>query len=351
MQVIDYTPQRYEALRQFVARTGMRLSLAHRPFVDYYYRAGDSCRLYLFLENDETIAATFGVERMRFEHRGQELMVGFGSNFYSLRPGVGGILFIRWLSSSAIGLVYGGSPDTHKLIRSRRWIYYTGVREYVLNDPFEPRPGERWWRIAARAVLRRIRRAKLSEYARRIPAEIRNRLSVREEQAYSQDLMPRESPFTFRFAPTLDHLNWRYNLRLSFVRYRLFRILDGGHTAGYVVINDSPERLMVAHCDGTERRTLAYGVLLSVLQAGCEDREPRTVLVASTHPAMRQIYERFGFRPKPSDRDFALGTLQGPAEVEPDTSNWLISFDWGDNGLRPPFLDQAAGEPERFPRL
>lgn len=340
MPIVDYTPQRFDALRRFVDRIGMRLSLSHRPFVDYYYGNPDRCRLFLFLAADESIVGTFGVEHMRFECSRRELIIGFGSNFYSLQPGVGGILFIHWLNSSRIGLVYGGSPDTHKLIRSRGWSYYNGVRVYVLNKPDESYPGESWWRSAAKSVLRYPRRASISEYSSRVPGEIRARLSVREEQAYTQDLVPRESPFIFRFAPTLDFLNWRYNTALSFVRYRLFRILEDGHTAGYVVINESPERLMVAHCDGTDAQTLAYGVLLSLLQVGREDRNLRTVLLASSHPRMQKIYHRFGFRSTGPGRQFAMGTLRGPADIALETSNWLVNLDWGDNGLRPPFLDQ-----------
>lgn len=74
-------------------------------------------------------------------------------------------------------------------------------------------------------------------------------------------MLPGHSPFTFRFAPRVEYLNWRYNLSLSFVRYRLFRILAGARSIGYII--------------------LASG-----------------------------------------------------------TSNWLINYDWSDNGFQAPFLDQ-----------
>ena len=343
MPAIEYAPQHFEQLRAFVARLGIPLSLTHRPFVDYYYASGQSCRLYLFVANDGKIVATYGLDRMRFEHAGRIMTIGAGSNYYSAEPGAGGLLFMHWLKACPIGLVHGGSADTHRIIRGRNWAYYDGIRDFILNNPYDPNPGEPRWRVVAKHILRHAIRSELPKYASRIPAEIRTRVSVREEKSYTEDLLPRESPFTFRLAPTLDYLNWRYNTALSFMRYRLFRVLEGGRTKGYVVLNESSKQIIVAHCDGSDARTVAYGVLLSLLQAGREDRAPRTVLLSSSHVVMQDIYRSFGFRSTRSSRPFAIGTLTGPCEVQLDTSNWLVNFDWGDNGLRFPFLDQPKG--------
>ena len=44
---------------------------------------------------------------------------------------------------------------------------------------------------------------------------------------------------------------------------------------------------------------------------------------------------------------FAVGSLKGPVALPADPSRWLVNYDWGDNGLRPPFLGEAApGEAE-----
>ncbi len=347
MPIIEYSSDRFEALQQFVDRLGLPLGLAHRPFVDYYYASGDWCRLSLYVSNDGSVLATYGLERMRFEYKGREMIIGLGENFYSLQPGTAGILFVRAHTTCPVGLVYGGSEDTHKMIRARKWGYYNGVRVRVLNRAYEAHPGDGWLRIAARSMARQIARSKLSNYVSRIPAEVRKQMSVREEHVFARDLLPDQSPFIFRFAPSIEHLNWRYNTGLSFVRYRIFRLLEGGRTVGYAVINESPEKLIVAHCDGIDARTLAYGVLLSVLEVGREDRKPRTVILASSHPTMQEIYQRFGFRSGRTDRQFCIGTLRGPVDIESDTSDWLVNFDWGDNGLRPPFLDQPQNGSNR----
>jgi hypothetical protein len=344
MRMTLYTPEQFNALGQFVKRVGLRLNLSHRPFVDHYYASGDWSKLYMNLDKEGSITATYGLESLRFEYHGREMKVGFGSSHYSIEAGAGLYLYVHADDSCPVKLLYGGSPDAHKLVRSLGWAYYSGVRVYVLNKTYEAYPGDQWFRLAAKSVARRIARKRLSLYAPRVSPEIRKRISVQEEQSFDKDLLPPESPFTLRFAPSAEYLNWRYNTRLSFVRYRLFRILESGRTAGYVVINEMPEKLILAQCDGIDPRSLAYGSLLSILEAGREDREPRSVVLTSCHPVMQKIYASFGFQPEPEDRPFCLGATTGPADVAPDTSNWLVNFDWGDNGLRAPFLDQTETE-------
>ena len=344
MRMTLYNPEQFTALGQFVKRIGLRLNLSHRPFVDHYYASGDWCKLFLNVNKDGNITATYGLESLRFEYHGREMKVGIGTSHYSIEPGAGLYLFVHGGDSCPIKLLHGGSADAHKIVRSLGWTYYRGVRVYVLNKTYEAYPGDTWFRRAAKSVARRIARRKIARYAPRIPLEIRKRISVREEPSFDKDLLPPESPFTFRFAPSAEYLNWRYNTRLSFVRYRLFRILESGRTAGYAVINEMPEKLIVAQCDGIDPQSLAYGTLLSVLQAGRDDRGPRSVVLTSCHPVMQKIYASFGFQPEPEDRPFCLGATNGPAGVAPDTSNWLVNFDWGDNGLRAPFLDQPETE-------
>jgi len=341
MPIVVYSPTHFERLSSFARQIGPRLSLAHRPFVNYYYASQVDCNLHLFVLNDGKVVATYGQERMRFLYNGEPTTVCFGSNFYSLQSGIGGFLFLQCHKEHATGLVFGGSANSHRMARSRKWTYYPGVKVYVFNKPYRPHPTENFLRIAAKAIVRSITQSKLMDCASRISPILRARISVREESEYSEDLLPHKSPFTFRFAPQLDYLKWRYSTRLPFVRYRLFRVLDRGETAGYVIINDAPENIIVAQCDGIDGGTLAYGVLMSVLETGREDQRPRSATLTSSHPEMQRIYECFGFRPEREDRPFYMGTLQGGIHVPPDTTRWLVNFDWGDNGLRPPFLNQS----------
>jgi hypothetical protein len=342
MRLVQYTPEQFGSLRQFVGRLGLELGMAHAPFVNYYYGTQKWCRLYLSIAPDGRILATYGMETMPFEYNHCEVTIGFGSNHYSLQPGAGLFLLASTNDSCPNRGIFGGSADAHKLVRALKWRYFEGIKVYVLNRPYEAYPGDGWLRAAAKSLADRFARVNLSRFADGLPSGVAGHVSVKEEQVFTRDLLPDESPFLFRFAPTSEYLNWRYNTALSFVRYRIFRILNDRQTFGYVVINETPQKVMVAHCDGIDAQILAYGVLLSVLAVGREDRAPRSVVLASCHPTMQEVYRQFGFRPQPVERPFGLGNLNGGAwpEFAPDTSSWLVNFDWGDNGLRPPFLDQ-----------
>jgi hypothetical protein len=319
--------------------------LVHRPFVDYYYATRAWCKLYLLVGEDDTVLGTIGIDLLRFEYTSEgvtrEMVFGQASNYYALRRGVGGYLFMQWMKSCPHGIEFGGSDDAHKVIRSQKWMYCPGIKSYVLNKPYTVYPGEASWRIAAKWIMRHVRRRNIPRYTSRIPPEAMAGISIREESVYSEDLLPKRSPFKFRFAPTREYLSWRYNTGLSFKRYRLFRLLAWGTTAGYVIINEMPDELVVAQCDGEDPVVLAYGVLLSLLTVAKDDERPRSVWLTSAHPSMQQVYEQFGFRAERGNIRFALGSLRHKIDLPLDTSNWLISYDWGDNYLTRPFLDEA----------
>ena len=340
MRLIEYTPGYFDDLRRAAERMEGVLSLRHRPFVDYYYATRDWCKLYMVLDGDHRVLGTIGVDKMRFVCGSNELTLAFGSNYHSLRPGVGGYLFMKWVKSCDGGIVFGGSADTHSILRSHPGTFFTGVKTYYLNRPYRSGGHESWLRAGAKWLLERSLHRSISKHGSRIQRDIPEEMSVREEYDYSEDLPPRSSPFYFRFAPRLDYLRWRYNTGVSFVRYRLFRIVVRGSTAGYVIINDSPERLIVAHCDGEDASTLAYGVLLSLMEAGSEEERPRPVLLTSCHPEMQRIYESVGFKAESEDRPLAIAALPKSIDLADETATWLINYDWGDNGLRAPFLDQ-----------
>ncbi len=340
LNLIVYTPDQFEALRKAASQIKGNYSLHHRPFVDYYYASRDWCKLYLFLSPAGGVVGLVGVERMPFEFDSQPFTLGFGTNFHALQHGIGGLLFMQWVRSSGLALEYGGTEDAHRIIRQQRWTYFPGVRIYTLNHDYPVYPNDRVHRRAGKWILRHSSRKRISGYAARASALARNLVTVAEESTFSGDLLPSQSPFRFRFVPTIEYLAWRYNLKLSFATYRLFRILSRGRSAGYVIINESVDRLLVAQCDGEDAETLACGVILSILEVGKQDAFPRTVLLTCSHPVMAEAYMKFGFKQGKNDYPMAIGGLGKKVDIPADTANWLVNFDWGDNGLLGPFLDQ-----------
>lgn len=277
---------------------------------------------------------------MRFEWNGTELPVAFGANFHALRPGTGGLLYLHWTRSAPVGLVFGGSLDAHRIYREQKWVYFSGARVLMLNPEPLQRPGDALWRRVARQLRARIQRKPIGRYGTRLPDAVRA-VTVREEHAWGEELLPRRSPFALRYAPPLDELSWRYALDLPHVRYRLFRVLRAGTACGYVVIQDRPERLLVAHADGDDPEALAGGIVRAVLAVAGDDRHARSVVLASTCPAMRGVFLDVGFRVR-SERPLAMRAFRPSQALPADPSTWLVNFDWGDNGLRTPFLDQLA---------
>ena len=343
MELVEYTPEHFDALRHAGERAG-NATLQHQPFVDHYYASSEFCRMYLVYDDSSTVAGTIGIEWMPFAHDSQILRLGFSTNYHSLKSGVGGLLYLKWLKSCDLGLVFGGSKDTHKILQARKWTYYSGMATMVLNWTPELDSNEAVWRKAAKVVMRQVSRRKLlASYASCLPA-IGAGVWVQELREYPDDLIPNPGPFTFRFAPTLAHLRWRYALDLPFARYRAFRILRESTPAGYVILNDQPHQILVAQSDAESPELLAAGTLRAIVAVGSADKSPRMVRLTSCHARMKRLYRQFGFHAIGEERPWALGCLRGSVELPADTSDWLINLDIGDNGLRAPFpiLRQGA---------
>ena len=345
MPIVDYTPELFGDVSEMVSQFPGNRNLAHRPFVDYYYATREWSKLHLYYSDSRKLIGTLGRELARFEYNSRELTLKIGSNWYSLQRGVGGELsqFSAQSYPNSTGLMIGGSQDTVSIHRHHNWIFMPGIRGYLLNNPYNPHPGESRWRSAAKSFLRRAVRRRISSFAPRIPSHVFAEITVREEGSYAPDLLPTRSPFLFRFAPTAEYLSWRYSLSLPFIRYRLFRVISRGATVGYVILSDSPEQITVAQCDGEDAAAVAYGVLLSILEVGREDQEPRAVFLVSCHSKMKKIFQKFGFsEQRRGDLPFAFRTRPPHVDLSLGTSNWLVNFDWGDNGLRPPFRDHSS---------
>lgn len=333
VEIIEYTPEHFEALRRAASSRGVP-GLEYRPFVDYYYTTGPWCKLYLALGDDGSVQGTIGIERLQYEYESRELTLGLATNFHAFQPGIGGYLYMKWMKLCPGALEFGGTDDAHRVIASsRKWNYFSGVKQYILNRAFPVYPGDAWWRAAGKRIATAILQRKLQHYSSRIPSSAISGISVQEEASDAKDLLPRRSPFTFRLTPTAAYLSWRYNTQLPFIRYRFFRVLDHGLSAGYVILSDSKDQVIVAQCDADDAMVLAYGVLRSVLEVTRSDRKPRSVLLTTSHSRMREIYEECGFKFNGNHMKFALGNVERTISIGPDTTNWLINFDWGDLGL------------------
>jgi hypothetical protein len=346
MRIVQYTPEMFAAVQSAARRMEPGVGLIHRPFVDHYYATRPECKLYLCVDDVGTVLGSFGVELMPFQYGDRCLTLGCGTNFHALQKGVGGLLYLQILQASPISLMYGGSEDSNRLFRSQGWTYYPGLRTLFLNRILLPWPGDPRWRRKLKRVLNRINpRVNLTRLAARLQRGPAAGLAVREEHAYSEDLLLRHSPLTLRFVPDVDYLTWRYGLGLKFVQYRLFRITAGEATIGYVILRSTPDRLIVGHCDGDDPTTLAYGILLSLGAASRGDRRPREVMATSSHSLMQRIFKSVGFETSQTDIPLAMKSLRQSDQLPtPDTSNWLINHDWGDNGLTAPFPDQEVDQ-------
>ncbi len=339
MRIIEYTPELFERME---AMQRPHPFLRHRPFVDYYYATHECARLFLAVDDDNTVFASVGGELMPFAYGGRCVTLNYPSHFRALRPGAAIYLLRKLMARSAgRGIGIGGTEESVRVFRSLGWTTCGEVRVQRLNQPYSRWAGENKLRLKIKDLIDLLARKPISRFASRIPHEAIARLSIHEESAVTEDMLPKDSPFALRFAPPLDHLNWRYNTRLSFARYRIFRLLVGETTSGYVVINESPERLLLAHCDGDDPAVLAYGALLSLLEVGRTDRKPRTMMLASTHSGMKAVFEQFGFRESGDAHPVTVGGLHDEFQIPSDTTQWLVNWDWGGRALRPPFLDQV----------
>jgi len=344
LRLVEYSSDWFEKLLPAARSRGPLFCLQYRSFVDYYYTTHPEwCRLYLAVGKDDAIIGTQGAELMRFQCNQDEKILFFPRDYFSTQPGVGTYLFMKWMQvSSSRGIAFGGTEQFHQIIRALGWTYFNDIQIYYMNEPYHCHLTDGLIRRGAKWFLNQVYLKKLSEFAVRLPEWVRTEITVQEEQSFTEDMLPQHSPFSFRFAPTAEYLNWRYNTELPFIWYRLFRILHREKPDGYVVIGDFPERLIVAQCDSDDTVALSYGILLSILEAGRNDEKPRTVMLSSSHLLMRGIFEEFGFRAWYHPRPFAIGGLRVGVDIPMETSNWLVNFDWGNNGLRAPFVDRAS---------
>jgi len=345
MKIIQYTPNDAHLLEQAASRLPPFHGLRYPSFVNHYYGEPDRATLLLLVNDNQQVLGTLGFERMPFETPAGSLNLSLASNFHAFEPGSGGLLFLHWLKSSECGIVWGGNENTQRVIRHQKWKRYTGIDTFQLNSAFAEVPGEVWWRRVAKHALRYSpNRTCIDARSREMLQQGGLNIEAVPESAVSSEMLPESSQFAFRFRPTVEHLAWRYNTNLDFVRYRIFRILYNGHSHGYVILNEQPGRTIVAQCDATDRWVLTQGIFAALNRACRGKRSFCGVTLTSSCGIMKPALEEFGFRCRPDLRPLAAGGLTQVPEFGNYTGNWLVNFDWGDNGLRAPFLGQPQLE-------
>jgi hypothetical protein len=332
MRLVRYTPEMFASLQNIATPQS---GLSDRRFVDHYYATKEQCQLHLAVDAQGAVIGSIGIEQMPCEYRGERHTIAFGSNFCAAHSGVGGFLYLTWMKSAPVSMVFGGSQDTHAILRAQNWTYYPDVRIYQANLRYAPHAAD----SLARRLAKRVLRAGFGgpDIRRRVSAMAVPSVEVREQREYRAALTTLSSPFSLRLVPDLDYLRWRYALDLPFAKYRLFEIASTGGDVGYVILHERPNRIVVSHADGRDARLLAAGIMKAVAQVSERDATPREVLLTSSHPGMQAVFEACGMRAAGQGRPFALKSRRGAPLFAQDTTGWLINFDWGDNSLRPPF--------------
>jgi hypothetical protein len=346
LKIVKYTPAMFDKVFEQVSKLRSDHPLRFRGFVDAYYASSEFCQLNMALDEQGVVAGLQGVEWMPFEDQGRKLKLGFGSNFYAFRPGAGAYPLMSWLRCCDAGLIFGCSRQMKNMITRAGWRFFTGVKYMRVNRRFSADPQDG----ALKGVVKRLLnhapfRQTLTSLANRLPPSVRG-VTATEVDCITDDLLDFKSAFGFRFAPDREYLAWRYGPEVRYLRYRTFRIARNGRHVGYAVLLDKIEQVVVAHADGSEPMALAAGIVKAISAIARGTRDFREVVLTSAHAAMQQVFENVGFVNRPKwDPPFALGGLKGGFDIATPVSEWMVNYGWGDNALRPPFVEKPAAEP------
>jgi hypothetical protein len=338
MRIVDYDSNDSSMLTRLASKLPAHHGLRCQSFVDYYYTTFDACRLHLMLDDDDEILGVVGLEKMNFSTPDGDVTLGFGSNFHAFESGAGGLLFLHWLKQCKFGIVFGGNDNTQRIIEHQKWSRFSGVSVYQINHAYAEVPGEALWRKTVKEMLRRA--PFKTDVGKRcsVDAVTSDPIEAIPETVFDSEMLPVATSFSVRFAPTVEHLNWRYAGDLDFVKYRSFRLVQAGQSIGYVVLNEQRNRTLVAQCDAPNSDLLTQGIFAALRQACSGSRRHCGVVLSTSSPVVKSAFETLGFKQHPAGRSLAIGGIGRTPKWGDDTSDWLINYDWGDNGLRAPFL-------------
>ncbi len=315
--------------------------LRHRAFVDWYYGASEFCRLTMVVGEHENCLACLGSESMTLSAGDVCYRLGCLSSFYAFHPGFGFYGFSAGLQGFDAGLMLGGTQSALAFADRLRWNRGS-ISAYCLNISYPEDPARPVEAVCKRIVNALAARAPLRALPTRLPHELQT-IQVVEQASYEADLLKFRSCFAPRIEFSTAHLTWRYALDLPFVRYRLFRAFGADRYLGFIVLQDLPERVLVAHADGIEPGLLAAGIIHSISAVAESDEDRREVMLLSSQPLMEKAFVSVGFHRAPRrGMSFALGNLKGLGALPASTAEWLINYDLGTRGFRRPFMDEKA---------
>ena len=339
VQLQQFKLELYPALAELAKVVHLPI-LFNRSFLDHYYLGQEWCRLFLAMESSKCIGI-IGIDMLHFATPTSRIKATFATNFYSLQPGVGWMLWLKCLKLAEINVVFGGSQDTHRILRARKYDYYSGVNLYRMNARFEGYKEDSAIKGMVKAGLRPFTRKRLPGYASKSFLRQFADIQVVERTEFTEEMIEQASPFSFRLHPPLEYLRWRYNPRLDYVRYRIFQFFRSGQSIGFCVLNHGMNESMVVYADGNNPGLLAAGILKAIFLTGEEGDKNRKVTLASSHPAMQALFVQEGFRLAEENYPFASGGLKDAKNLG-DPGTWLLSFGMGDNDLRTNMFWPAA---------
>jgi len=334
MKIVEHAPEYADRLERALAQVDFEAPLLRSaPFVKHMFLSEADCRLYLLLGEDGDVIATLGSERVRARIADSTYDAAILSNSYSMRPGAFSFLYLQWMRSSEVGILFPGNALMRDMLqRQERWRAVPGLRTYWLNWEYPAVPGEARWKAAARPLARKLMRIDQEAFPDRIARRTAGELRVVEETRISEDMVQTGGKFGFRLDAGETHLNWRFSTELDYVSYRVFRLLRRERNVGYVVIGEWPNCLVVSHCDGRDPEELALGVILASSTLNRNDTRYRKVLLTSMHAVMQSVFLEFGFRTDGRDAPFAIAALGKRSLALEPGNDWLVNMDLGDSG-------------------
>ncbi|MFO1319486.1 MAG: hypothetical protein U1F52_07725 [Burkholderiales bacterium] len=340
MKVVTYREEHAEPLGAALARARAAPLLRCSPYVRHRYLGHASARLELLLGGDGRILATLGIETVPLRILGTRHDVAVASNTYSLERGALAFLLREWMKSSAIGAILPTTTRWSEMVgRQARWQALPGLKTWYLNWGYPVAETDPWWKRLAKPPARFVTRI---DPAHRVGRVTDGTVGVEEVDAFTADMVTRESPFELRPDYDADVLNWRFSTTLDYVRYRVFRIVADGRPRGSTVLAEWPHRVVVSFLDGSDPAVLAHGVLLAIAAVNRGDSRYRQAVLTSMDATMNTVFRRFGFRSTAGEAPFYLAAFGRTPLTVPVSTRCLVPIELGDQGIALGLLDERS---------